>query len=103
MSSSRTRRTAARAGVKTGSGAPPPQQHPDLDSLGQLTKQIAQPRRPIVARQPEIRGDVPPRYIHMRASASQRLSDARQRLPTINQHVKRTPRAWRRIAGSPQR
>jgi hypothetical protein len=39
----------------------------------------------------------------MRASARERLGDARQRLPTVNQHVERAPRARRRIAGSPQR
>jgi hypothetical protein len=81
----------------------PPQQHPDLDSLGQITEQIAQSSRLIVARQPEIRGDVPPGDMDMRASAPQRRGDARQRLPTVNQHVKRAPRARRRIAGSPQR
>ena len=80
-----------------------PQQHPDLDSLGQITEQIAQPRRLIVARQSEIRRNVPPGDMHMRASAGQRLGDARQRLPTVNQHVKRSTSARRGIAGSPQR
>jgi hypothetical protein len=41
--------------------------------------------------------------MHMRASADQRLGDARQRLPTVNQYVKRAPCARRRIAGSPKR
>ena len=80
-----------------------PQQHPDLDSLGQVPEQIAQSGRLIVARQPEIGRNVPPGDMHMRASASERLGDARQRLTTINQHVERAPRARRRIAGSPQR
>ena len=80
-----------------------PQQHPDLDALGQITEQIAQPRRPIVARQPEIRRDVPAGDMHMRASAGQRLGDPWQRLPTVNQHLKRAPRARRGIGGSPQR
>ena len=80
-----------------------PQQHPDLDALRQLTEQIAQPSRPIVARQPELRRDVPPGDMHMRASASQRLSDPGQRLPAIHQHLKRSPRSRRGIGGSPQR
>jgi hypothetical protein len=80
-----------------------PQQHPDLDPLGQLTQQIAQPSRLVVSPQPKTRRDVPPRDVHMRASARERLGDARQRLPTVNQHLERAPRARRRIAGSPQR
>ena len=81
----------------------PPQQHPDLDSLRQITEQIAQSSRLIITRQPEIRGDVPPGDMDMRAGTGERLGDARQRLPTVNQHVKRAPRARRRIAGGPQR
>jgi hypothetical protein len=46
---------------------------------------------------------VPPGDMHMRAGTGERLGDTRQRLPTINQHVKRAPPARRRIAGSPQR
>jgi hypothetical protein len=41
--------------------------------------------------------------MHMRASASQRRSDPRQRLPAIHQHLKRSPRSRRGIGGSPQR
>ena len=80
-----------------------PQHHPDLDALRQLTEQIAQPSRPIVACQPELRRDVPPGDMHMRASASQRLSDPWQRLPAIHQHLKRSPRSRRGIGRSPQR
>jgi hypothetical protein len=80
-----------------------PQQHPDLDSLGQLTKQIAQPRRPLIAGQPEIRGDVPSGDVHVRAGTGERFGDAREHLSTINQHIERAPRAWRRIADGPQR
>ena len=80
----------------------PPQQYPDLHSLGQLGEKIAQPRRLIVARQPEIGGDMPPGDMHMRASAGERLGDARQRLPAVDQHVKRAPRARRRVAVRPQ-
>lgn len=36
-----------------------PQQHPYLDVLGQLTKQIAQPNRQAVTCQPETGRDVP--------------------------------------------
>jgi len=88
---------------KDGHRRSPPQQHPHVHSLGQVAEQIAQPRRLIVTRQPEVGRDVPPGDMHMRASAGERLGDARQRLPTINQHFKRTPRARRRIAASPQR
>ena len=42
-----------------------PQQNPDLDSLSQITKQIAQPRRAIVPGQPEIRREVPARDMDM--------------------------------------
>ena len=80
-----------------------PQQHPNLDALRQLTEQIAQPSRPIVAPQTEIRRNVPPGDMHMRASTSQRLSDPWQRLPAIHQHLKRAPRARRGIGGTPQR
>ena len=39
----------------------------------------------------------------MRAGAGQRLSDLRQRLPTVDQHVKRATWARRWVAGAPQR
>ncbi len=79
-----------------------PQQHPDVDSLGQVPEQIAQSRRTMVARQPELGRNVPPGNMHVRASAGKRLGDARQRLTTVNQHFKRACRARRRIVGSPQ-
>src|ERR1022692_4860533 len=80
-----------------------PQQHPDLDALSQITEQIAQPTRLIVARQPEIRRDTPPGDMHMRASTAQRLGVAWKRLATVDQHLERAPRARRRIARCPQR
>lgn len=61
-----------------------PQQDPDLDSLGQLTQQIAQSRRLIVPRQPEIRREVPARDMHVRASGGERFGDMWQRPPTIH-------------------
>ena len=80
-----------------------PQQQSNLDALRQLTEQITQPSRPIIAPQTEIRRNVPPGDMHMRASAGQRLSDPWQRLPAIHQHLKRSPRPWRGIGRSPQR
>ena len=94
------RRTSRREGPHRRSC---PQQHPNLDALGQIAEQIAQPSCPIVAGQTEIGRKVPPGDMHMRASAGQRLSDPWQRLPAVDQHLKRAPRPRRGIGGSPQR
>ena len=80
-----------------------PQQHPDVDSLGQIAEQIAQPSGPGVARQAELGRDVPAGDVHVRAGAVERLGDARQRLRAVDQHLQRVAFARRRIAGSPQR
>lgn len=45
---------------------------------------------------------MPSGYMHMRASAGERLGDSRQRISTVNQHVKRTPAARRRVAVRPE-
>jgi hypothetical protein len=81
---------------------PSPQQHPYFDALGQLTKQIAQAGRSLFARQPEIGRDVPSGDMHMRASARERLGDARQRHPPVNQDVERTVCSRGRVASRPQ-
>ena len=46
-----------------------PQQHPDLDSLGQIAEQIAQSRCSMVAGEPEVGCDVPSGDMYVRASA----------------------------------
>ena len=75
-----------------------PQQHPDLDPLGQLAEQIAQAAAPLVACQSEVGGEMPTRDVHMRASVRQRLGDAGQRLGAVDEDLKRTTAARR---GSP--
>ena len=80
-----------------------PQQHPDVDSLGQLGEQVAQPASISFARQAELGRDVPAGDMHKRASARERGGDARQRPLTVDQHLERVAGARRRIAGGPQR
>jgi hypothetical protein len=80
-----------------------PQQHPHLHALGQLAEQVAQPGRPLVARQAEIRGDVPARYVHVRARLPERLGYAGQRLGAVDQHLQRAALARRRSPGRPER
>jgi hypothetical protein len=90
-------------GFEDGERCSTPQQHPHLDSLGEITEQIAQPRRLTIARQPEIRRDMPPGDMHMRPSAPQRVGDLRQRLRSVDQDLELAPRAWRRVPSDPQR
>jgi hypothetical protein len=80
-----------------------PQQHPNLDSFRELTQQIPQTTRLIVAGEPEVGRNMPAGDVHARVSPRQRLGDTRQRLPAINQNIKRAPQARRRITRSPQR
>ena len=103
VSSSRTLRTAARSGVNTRQRRAAPQQHPDVDALGQLAEQVAQARGAGVAREAEVGGDVPAGDVHVRARAGERLGDARQRLRAVDQHLQRVAGARRRVAGRPQR
>jgi hypothetical protein len=81
---------------------PSPQKNPYVDMLSPIAEKIAEPDRPFVTRQPEVGSDVPAGDMHMRASPSYRLSDARQRLGAVYQDLELAALTRRRIAGRPQ-
>ena len=86
------------SGVKTRQRRARPQQHPHVDPLGQLAEQVAQPRRSLVARQPEVGRDVPAGDVDVRARSVERLGDRRQGLLAVDQDLERAAGARRRIA-----
>ena len=55
MISSRTRRTAARVGLNSGTGAPAHSSTRTSTRLGELTQEVAQPQRILVTAQAKIR------------------------------------------------
>ena len=80
-----------------------PEQHSDLEPLGEIAEQITQPYRLRVAPQAEVRRDVPAGDVDLRARRFERLRDPCERLLAVDQQLHLAPLPGRRLAGRPQR
>ena len=100
-SCSRTCRTSRREGRKSGSGAPGPREHPHVDPLGEVGKQIAEHGRVAVANEREAGAEVPAGQVDVRSGLPQLLGDRRQRLSAVDQNLDGVAGTRRRVGCGP--
>ena len=88
-------------GTEERKGSAGPDQHADIEALGQFREEIPKDYVLAVALEREIRRKVPPGQMNVRARSSELCRDRWQGLLTVDEDVDRIPRPHRWVTGSP--
>jgi len=91
----------APGGTEEWKGSAGPDQHANIEALGQFREEIPQHYVLAVALEREIRRKVPPRQMNVGARSSEFFRDRWQGLLTVDENVDRIPRPHRWVTGSP--
>jgi hypothetical protein len=91
----------ASGGTEERKGSAGPDQHADIDALGQVRQEIPKDYLLAVALECEVGRKVPPRQMNVGARSSEFLRDRWKGLLTVDENVNRITSPHRRVTGSP--
>ena len=88
-------------GTEERKGSAGPDQHADIEALGQFREQIPKDYVLAVALERKVRSKVPPRQMNVRAGSSEFFRDRRKGLLTVDENVNRIPWPHWWVTGGP--
>jgi hypothetical protein len=91
----------APGGTEERKGSAGPDQHADIEALGQFREQIPKDYVLAVALERKIRSKVPPRQMNVRARSSEFFRDRRKGLLTVDENLNRIPWPHWWVTGGP--